>query len=209
MTQENQNRDNEQLYLTTQSVEKPRSSTRMLHSREYIFLFICAGLIIFLDQWTKSQVVNNIPFMHTWLPENLGWLEPYARIVHWHNSGAAFGLFQNGSLIFTVLAFIASIFILLYYPQVEKDEWFLKAAMLLQLGGALGNLVDRIKFGYVIDFISIGNFPVFNVADSSISVGVAILLIGIFLQDIKERKTVSVSVLNVDDANSAKEEYEP
>lgn len=151
-------------------------------------LLFFSGIIIGLDQWTKSLVLKNLPFLDSWLPERLSGLAPYARIVHWHNSGAAFGMFQNGNLVIMVLAIIASLFIIYYFPQIEKEEWPIRLAMIFQLAGALGNLIDRIRFGYVIDFISVGNFPVFNVADSSITIGVAILIIGIIIEELKDRK---------------------
>ena len=65
---------------------------------------------------------ENIEFGAQWLPEWLEWLSPYARIVHWYNSGAAFGMFQNGNLVFTILAFLVIGAILYYYPQVEADR---------------------------------------------------------------------------------------
>src|SRR4030067_1795107 len=99
-------------------------------------------------------------------------MEPYARIVHWKNTGAAFGLLQGFGGVFTILGLLVSIAILFYFPQVPTREWTLRLAMGLQLGGAVGNLIDRITQGYVTDFISVGTLPVFNVADSSISLGV-------------------------------------
>ena len=124
----------------------------------------------------------------SWLPESLEWLSPYARIVHWYNTGAAFGLFKEGSMVFTVLAFIVIGLILYYYPQVEKVDWPLRIAMSMQLGGAIGNLADRLTIGHVTDFISVGKFAVFNVADASISVGAAILFIGIWVMERNEKK---------------------
>ncbi len=148
------------------------------------FLFSVAGLIVALDQWTKSLVRANLPLGSTWLPDWLEWLSPYARFVHWHNTGAAFGMFQNGSMVFTVLAFVVIGAIVYYFPQVEKRDWTLRLAMSMQMGGALGNLLDRLLFeGRVTDFISVGAFAVFNVADASISVGTAILLLGVYLQE--------------------------
>ena len=147
-----------------------------------------SGLIIGLDQWTKYLIVKNMAFLERWLPESLAWLEPYARIVHWHNSGAAFGMFQNGNAVIMVLAVVASLFILYYFPQIDKKEWPLRIAMILQFAGAVGNLIDRFQYGYVIDFISVMDFPVFNIADSSITVGVTVLVIGIIIEEIKERK---------------------
>jgi len=71
---------------------------------------------------------------------------------------------------------------------VEMEDWSLKLAMGLQLGGAAGNLVDRLLVGRVTDFISVGVFPVFNVADSSISIGVVVLLIGVWIKERDDKK---------------------
>ena len=147
-----------------------------------------AAFIVALDQWTKWLVRINIPDGGVWLPESLAWLSPYARIVHWHNTGAAFGMFQNASMVFTVLAFIVIAAILYYYPHVENSDWSLRLAMSMQLGGAIGNLIDRLTLGRVTDFISIGTFPVFNVADASISIGAVVLLLGVWLTERAERQ---------------------
>lgn len=161
--------------------------------KDYLTLFGVAGAIIAFDQWTKWLVRTNIEFGAQWLPEQLSWLGPYARIVHWYNSGAAFGMFQNGNLVFTILAFVVIIAIIYYYPRVEADDWTLKLAMGLQLGGAAGNLVDRLLVGKVTDFISIGVFPVFNIADSSITIGVIVLLLGVWVKERSEKKMTDVS----------------
>ena len=153
----------------------------------YLNLFGVAGVVIAFDQWTKWLVRENIEFGTQWLPESLSWLMPYARFVNWHNSGAAFGMFQNGNMVFTVLAFIVIGAIIYYYPHVEMEDWTLKLAMGLQLGGAAGNLIDRLMVGKVTDFISIGVFPVFNVADSSITIGVLVLLLGVWIKERNEK----------------------
>ena len=71
---------------------------------------------------------------------------------------------------------------------MPRKDWPLRVAMGMQLGGALGNLTDRLRFGAVTDFISVGKFPVFNVADSSISVGVAVLIVGVWISERKAKK---------------------
>ncbi len=167
----------------------------MKQIKNYVTLFLTAGIIISLDQWTKA-LVRILPLGGTWLPDGLEWLSPYARIVHWHNTGAAFGSFQGYGLVFTVLAFLVSGLIIYYYPQVDPRDWWLKLAMGMQLGGALGNVIDRLTRGEletfttgpVTDFISVGNFAVFNVADASISVGVVVLLLGAWFKERSERK---------------------
>ncbi len=90
-----------------------------------------------------------------------------------------------------MLAIIVIGAIIYYFPRVDPADWTLRVAMGLQLGGAAGNLIDRLVIGRVTDFISIGNFPVFNVADSSISIGVVILLLGVWLKDRAEKKTIT------------------
>lgn len=164
--------------------------------RKYWQIIVIAGVIVALDQWTKTLVRTNIALGDRWLPDSLEWLSPYARIVHWYNTGAAFGLFKDGSMVFTVLAFLVIGLILFYYPQVEKADWSLRLAMSMQLGGAIGNLTDRLTIGHVTDFISVGTFPVFNVADASISVGAAVLFIGVWMMERAEKKAKEASEAN-------------
>ncbi|HLE91971.1 MAG TPA: signal peptidase II [Anaerolineales bacterium] len=156
--------------------------------RKYWTIVMIAVLIVGLDQWTKWLVRVDIPAGGTWLPDSLAWLSPYARIVHWYNTGAAFGIFKEGGMVFTVLAFIVIGAILYYYPQVERSDWPLRLAMSMQLGGAIGNLIDRLRIGHVTDFISVGAFPVFNIADASITVGCAVLLVGVWLNERAQKK---------------------
>jgi signal peptidase II len=92
------------------------------------------------------------------------------------------------------LAFIVIAAIIYYYPHVENTDWSLRLAMSMQLGGAIGNLIDRLRLGHVTDFISIGSFPVFNVADASISVGAVVLLLGVWLMERSEKKEKAGSV---------------
>ena len=149
--------------------------------RDYGFLLTLAALIVAVDQWTKTLVRTRLALEEYWAP--WPWLAHYARIVHWKNTGAAFGMLQGFGDVFTVLAILVAIAIIYYFPQVPPKDWVLRLAMGLQLGGALGNLVDRLTVGSVTDFISIGTFPVFNVADASISTGVAILILGMWFKD--------------------------
>jgi len=153
--------------------------------RKYLLLLIIAAVVIALDQWTKSLVRTHIEFGASWAPWD--WIAPYARIVYWHNSGAAFGLGQNLSTIFTIMAVVVGCAIIVYYPRIPLEDWPLRVALGMQFGGAMGNLIDRLTIGFVTDFISVGNFPVFNVADSSVSVGVAVLIIGMWIEDRRQK----------------------
>ena len=151
------------------------------------WLYIVAAIIVILDQASKYFVRTYIPLGESWTP--WPWLAPFARIIHWSNTGVAFGMFQGKSLLFAVLAAIVAGAIIYYYPQVSSADKVLRFGLSMQLGGALGNLIDRIfNGGQVTDFISVGNFAVFNVADSFITVGVAVLLIGVWLEDKREKE---------------------
>lgn len=172
--------------------EAPDLGGSLKHLKNYLILFLVAGTVIALDQWTKGLVRTNLALGGVWLPEGMFWLAPYARIVHWYNTGAAFGSFQGYSWVFTILAFVVVALIIYYYPQVGAEVWWLRLAMGMQMGGALGNVIDRLLFeGKVTDFISVGNFPVFNIADSSITVGVIILLIGTWVKETQEKKEIA------------------
>jgi len=160
--------------------------------KDLFLLFLGSGLIITLDTWTKELVYQNIPLGKSWLPDSLATWRPYVRIIHLQNKGTAFGLFQDENqinLIIMVVAVIASLFIIWIYPRIEREERTLRAALILQLAGAVGNLISRIRYGYVLDFISVGNFPVFNIADSSITIGLIILILGMFLHEQTERQS--------------------
>lgn len=154
--------------------------------RYLFYIIIVPGIIIAIDQYTKSIVRQNLALGESWVP--VDWLAPYARVLHWYNTGVAFGLFQGGGIIFILLPLVIVIGMLVYFPRIPDDDWTLRLALSLQLGGALGNLIDRITIGHVTDFISVGRFPVFNVADSAITIGVIVLILGVYIQERKEKK---------------------
>ena len=154
----------------------------------YLVLMPIVAIIIGLDQWTKSIIRSQLAFGEFWSPWD--WLTPYARIVHWYNTGVAFGMFQDRNLIFAVLALIVSTIMIVLYPKLTEQDWFLKIALGMQVGGSLGNLIDRVTVGHVTDFISVGKFPVFNLADASITVGVGVMILGLWLQEKREKEKI-------------------
>ena len=154
--------------------------------KSYLILFPIAAGIIALDQWTKVLIRNTLKIgeiLPLW-----DWLTPYARVVHWKNTGVAFGMFQNNNILFAILVSIIALVIIIYYPQLTEGDWFLRIALSMQLGGAVGNLIDRLTIGHVTDFVSVGNFAVFNVADASVTVGVGIMILGLWVEEKKLRK---------------------
>jgi len=149
--------------------------------RDYLTLFGIGGAIIILDQTTKVLVRRNLALGEWWSPWE--WLEPYFRIVNWKNTGAAFGILPSLGGFIAILAVVVAIAIVFYFPRVPRDDWTLRLAMGLEFGGAVGNLFDRLTIGWVTDFVSIWRFPVFNVADLCITLGVIVLLLGVWSQE--------------------------
>jgi signal peptidase II len=155
-----------------------------------LFLFPFAAVILTLDQWTKSIIRSNLDFGEIWMPWE--WLAPYARIVHWYNTGVAFGMFQDRNLMFALLSLVVSLVLIIFYPKLTQNDWFLRVAIGLQVGGSIGNLLDRLTIGHVTDFISVGNFPVFNIADASITMGVGVMLLGLWLEERREKRESAI-----------------
>ncbi len=141
--------------------------------RRQAILLTVAVTIWIADQATKAIVVRNLPVGMPWNP--VGFLRPFVNITHVANSGAAFGMLPDRGAFFTIVAVVVSGAILYFGRLIPAHQWWLSLSLGLQLGGALGNLTDRLHYGYVIDFIEVRFFPVFNVADSAIVIGVCIL----------------------------------
>jgi signal peptidase II len=139
-----------------------------LRRRDMLFLSLAAAVIA-LDQLTKHLVRAYIDPGDTF-PD--GWA---VRLVNVSNTGAAFGILQNQGAFLVITSLVGVVAILLYYAYPPFEYWPMTAALALVLGGAVGNLSDRIRLGEVTDFIDFPRYPSFNVADSSIVVGVAVL----------------------------------
>ena len=154
-----------------------------MRQRRFFIFISCGAAVIAFDQWTKWLVRRDIPLGESRLPEWLEWLSPYARFTHIQNRGASFGMFQDGNLFFIMLTFLIVGGILYFVSKMEEDNPWMWAAGGLYLGGAVGNLIDRLLFGAVTDFISVGTFYIFNIADASINVSVAMLLILFWFQE--------------------------
>jgi signal peptidase II len=132
--------------------------------------FGLALAVFLLDLITKSIVRANLAIGESWPDED--WL---VKFTHVTNSGAAFGILQGQGLFLAVTAFIAIGAIVFYYMYPPLEHGLLRLALGLQLGGAAGNLLDRLRFGEVTDFIDFPRYPEFNVADSSIVIGLFVI----------------------------------
>lgn len=147
--------------------------------RDALILPATAVLVVLVDQLSKF-------FVTTWLEEGqswdvVPWLAPIFHITHITNTGAAFGLFPGWGDFLIVIASIVVVAIIIYHWHVPDGQWLVRVALGLQLGGAIGNnLVDRLRQGFVVDFIDLNfwplrEWPIFNLADSSIVAGVGLL----------------------------------
>jgi signal peptidase II len=138
------------------------------------FLWIAAGVIL-ADQVTKWWV-------HHWLPLNASVvvLPGLLKLTHVHNSGSAFSLFQGAGGWLVLVSIVSLIAILRYWLGLRRRGETISPALLwglaLPFGGAAGNLIDRLRFGYVEDFLELPRWPVFNVADSAITIGALLLV---------------------------------
>jgi signal peptidase II len=133
--------------------------------------FVVAGGIYALDQLTKSLVRNNLAVGESWPSED--WI---VKITHITNTGAAFGILQGQGIFLTVTAFVAIAAIFFYYAYPPLEHSIVRLALGLQLGGAIGNLTDRLRFGEVTDMFHFPHYPAFNIADSSIVVGLVLVV---------------------------------
>ena len=152
-----------------------------------MWFFLVAGIVIGLDQLSKYLVRSNMVLGES-IPE-----EGFFRFTYGTNTGGVFGFFSNQTFLITVAAIVSVVVILLYSRHKMAQSMLVKVSLGLILGGSIGNLIDRVRLGAVTDFIDVGAWPVFNLADSAIDIGVVLLIIYILFKikkDSKEAKQV-------------------
>ena len=145
--------------------------------------FVLALVVILLDQYTKSLATANLDYAQ---PVPVFW---WLNMTLHHNSGAAFSFLSDAGgwqrYFFSILASVISVVLAVWLAIMPRGQWLLALSLGLILGGALGNLWDRVALGYVVDFISVHYegryFPTFNIADSAISVGAVCMLLDSFI----------------------------
>ena len=151
---------------------------------------VIACLVVIVDQITKAVVVNGLA-----LYSSVPVINGFFNLTHIHNPGGAFGFMANqGEAIrvffFLVVACAAMVFVLYFYYKTPEKHFFFRVCLSLIFGGAIGNLIDRIRLGKVIDFLDfyIGqwHWPAFNIADSAITIGIAIYIFHILFNKIPE-----------------------
>ena len=132
--------------------------------------WLVSGLVLAADQLTKAIVLDRLP-----PSEPLPVLPPVLYFTYIHNTGAAFGLFKGQQLLFIIVSLAVIAWMGWELAARAKPPLVMRWGCALVLGGAIGNLYDRIFFGYVIDFIDFQIWPVFNIADSAITSGAVII----------------------------------
>jgi signal peptidase II len=164
-----------------------------MRKKYWVLLVICFW-IISIDQWTKYVVQQRLAIY-----QKVEVIHGFFNIVHVRNTGGAFGIFGGekggmGSLLFVVASLIAIGSILFFFIKLREDEKNLSLSFSLVLAGAIGNLIDRLRYGEVVDFLDFYRFsyhwPAFNIADSVICIGIGLLALELFIRD-RRRSTKS------------------
>ena len=144
----------------------------------WVLLIFCLGILL-LDRWTKSMVVQRLP-----LYQRVEVIQGFFNLTHVRNTGGAFGIFGGekggvGSLLFVGVSLIAIGAIIFLFIKIREEEKTLALSFSLVLSGAIGNLIDRLRYGEVVDFLdfhwSTYHWPAFNVADSAICIGIGLM----------------------------------
>jgi signal peptidase II len=171
---------------------------------DYVKLLSVAGAVIALDQWTKALLRARLELGETWVPSN--WIGAFIQIVRTQNTGAAFSLGRGLGPLFAALAIAAAAAFLYFYPRIlnsdliphapnpARTRWIMPLALGLLLGGALGNLLDRLLQGQVTDFIWLRYFAIINVADIGITCGAAILILWVLILEHQAKKPAAPPV---------------
>lgn len=147
-----------------------------------IFWVVMVATFI-LDQLTKYYVSHTFEYL-----ESVPVLPNIFHLTYVHNFGAAFSILQNKQGFLILISILVIGAVIYFYQQLPKD-WVSRLALGLALGGTFGNLLDRVRFGYVIDFFDFQIWPVFNIADSAIVVGMILFAIKILLMNEEENET--------------------
>lgn len=150
-------------------------------SRSHRRFVLLAALVVIFDQITKVILRETLEL------GDREWLTEFFAFSHVANDGGAFGVFGGQNTVLAVSAVVAIGVVAIYYFFPPMNHWLVRSGLALILGGAIGNLLDRIYQGHVTDFIDFIHFPAFNVADAAINVGVAAIVIALLFSDLIKR----------------------
>lgn len=145
-----------------------------------MWLFVLPLAVVILDQFSKYIIVENMA-----LGESIPIIEEVFHLTYILNPGAAFGMFAHNRLFFIAIAVIVIGIIIWARREILASPWEVKAGCGLFLGGAIGNLIDRARQGLVIDFFDFRIWPVFNIADIAICIGVGLIIWNLLKTELK------------------------
>ena len=172
--------------MTDQDTKPVEPTEEKASWKQMIVVLFVAFLVILLDQASKRFIEANVTYNTSWMP--LDWLAPFFQITHIGNTGIAFGMFSGGSMIFALVALFVTGAILYFAYTLPPNYLAMRIILGVILGGAIGNLIDRLRQGYVTDFLDFGPWPVFNVADMAVVFG-AIALVILMWHEERQLKT--------------------
>lgn len=153
--------------------------------------YAIAGFVILLDQLTKWLVVKNMQ-----ISEEISIIDPYLSLFSHRNSGAAWGMLEGQMWLFYIVTVVVVGGLIYYFHKEAQGHRLFSISLMLLLGGAIGNFIDRLVSGEVVDFIAVlipvinYNFPIFNIADAALTIGVGLLIIHIIMDEKKNKKKV-------------------
>jgi signal peptidase II len=162
--------------------EQPRS--KLTDPLPWIMMFTA----LILDQITKWIVIENLAVSESWPATG------FFRFTHAWNTGTAFSLFEGQGDILTWVSLGAVGVLTWIYRSIDNPPWVLRIAFGMQFGGAIGNIIDRIRLGHVTDFFDVGPWPIFNIADSSIVIGIVLMIFYFLFLDESGKSKVDSSI---------------
>ena len=175
-----------------------RSNSGEMKRNYWVLLIFCFGILL-LDQWTKYVIVQKLA-----LYQRVEVIQGFFNLIHVRNTGGAFGIFGGekgglGSVLFVVVSLIAIGALVFLFIKIKENEKTLALSFSLILSGAMGNLIDRLRYGEVIDFLEcylpflpwhiFNPWPAFNIADSFICIGIGLLALELLKRDKKKLKS--------------------
>ena len=141
-------------------------------------LYLLISIIVFMDQIIKYYIINNFNY-----GQSLAIIKGVFHLTYVKNTGAAFGILKNANNFFIIVSIVIILFLLFYRYYYFKSNIYINMSIGLIIGGAVGNLIDRILLNHVVDYLDFRIWPVFNLADSAIVVGAGFLIIYIIVTD--------------------------
>ncbi|MBW2967935.1 signal peptidase II [Candidatus Woesearchaeota archaeon] len=167
----------------------PKSYRMMNFVENNLALFLVAIVIILVERVVKFYITESLR-----LGESIPVIGNFLMITRAENSGAAFGILQGFNLLFLIAAIAVFGMIIVYYQKIIYDRLLVFASAFI-LGGTVGNMMDRLFFGVVIDYINIGFWPTFNISDAALTIGVALLAIYLYFWQKEPKATRQASLI--------------